>query len=109
MGKTAVWEGIQEHSWFWRWGSSIATCDAGIWLLLVPVFLSKQVKMDEQKGTDVSAMLQMLLPLKRIQSEFYFVGATVSHGLLISGGPSVPQNFILAEKNYLLKLHSEQA
>lgn len=64
MGKTAGWEGIQECSWFGKLGSSIATCGAVVLQLLVVVFQSKQVKVDAQKGTAVSAMLQMLLPLK---------------------------------------------
>lgn len=64
MGKTVGWEGIQECSWFGRRGSSFATCSIVVEQLLVAVFQSKQGNMDEQKGTGVSALLQMLLPLK---------------------------------------------
>lgn len=83
MGKTAGWEGIQEHSLFRRLCISIATCCTAVLQLPVEVFQSKQAKMDKQKGTGVSAVLQMLLHLKLIQSQFYFVGAMVSHGLFL--------------------------
>lgn len=99
--KTAGWEGVQECSWFRRLGSSIATCSTVVLQLLVAVVQSTQVKMDEQKGTSVSAMLEMLLPLKWIQSDFYFVGAVVSHGLFLFNfrWPFSPPNLILANKN----------